>query len=348
MRPALTRFSAIAALAVVGFVAGCGNGTTATKTASQDPKAAFTSSVSAIGNTDALTVTLKLDTTPAALIALSKSDAKGKPLTQQQAADLAAAALVIEAKTSDGSKLSSAKSGSTSKTQARFAFQDNGQTLAEIRTLDNALYAQADLKSILDLFGKGSQYADITARVASMPEFVKALVQGKWVSLDLNSLKSLASQFGAGASATPNSAQTQKLLNDLRTVLGRDVTVTRVGTDSQGDHLQVTTQSRTLIGDLFHTVTSDMPQAGLATSVIKPTSVPDHSIVLDAWVTNGALSKLSLDLAQFAKPGDVQPGQHLNVVLLFDQSGDDISKPADATPVDMSQLMTLAGALSGK
>jgi hypothetical protein len=36
------------------------------------------------------------------------------------------------------------------------------------------------------------------------------------------------------------------------------------------------------------------------------------------------------------------------VVLNFDQSGDDISKPSNATAVDTTSLLTLLGSLGGK
>jgi len=41
--------------------------------------------------------------------------------------------------------------------------------------------------------------------------------------------------------------------------------VTRVGTDADGDHLKLTTQSRTFANDLVQTLGSDIPAAGLAT-----------------------------------------------------------------------------------
>ena len=346
MRTAWTRLTAISAVAAVGLLAGCGSGTSATKTASEDPKTAFSSGLDGLGNTDALTVTLKLDASSDQLVALSKEDPSGTPLTAKQAQELSTASVVIETKTTDGSKLSTATGSSPSKAAFRLAVQDSGSSLAEIRSLDNTLFVQADLKTLLDIFGKSKQYGDLTARTSSLPPFVQAFVQGKWVSLDLNSLKSLASQFGASASTNPQ--QNQKLLNDLKATLGRDVTVTRVGTDDQGDHLKVTAQSRTLVDDIVKTVQADMPSAGLATNALKPSSVPDHSVVIDAWVKDGALSKLSLDLVQFAKPGEAKAGDHLPVVLTFDKSGDDIGKPSGAVAVDTSQLFTLLGALGSK
>ena len=52
-------------------------------------------------------------------------------------------------------------------------------------------------------------------------------------------------------------------------------------------------------------------------------------------------------VVQFAKPGEAKAGDSLPVVLAFDQSGDDIAKPADATAVDFSQLGTLLQGLGG-
>ena len=344
MRPRLTSMAAVATVAAV-VLAGCGGGSGAKSTASKDPKAAFATALSGLADTDVLTVTLKLDTTGDKLVGYAKEG--GDTLDPKVADQIATADLVFETKTADGTKFSDVKPGKSVKAAARILIQDGGQTLGEFRVLTDALYAQADLKTLLDLFQQKKAYATLSARASQMPAFAQAFVQGKWVSLDLNALKALAGQFG-GANASPSSQQTQKLIADLKAVIGKDVTVARVGTDSQGDHLRLTTQSRSFVTDLMQAVNTDIPAAGLATGSFKPTSVPEHSIVVDAWVKDGALAKVSVDVVQFAKPSDVKPGDSLPVVLTFDRSGDDISKPASATPIDTSQLFTLLGSLGGK
>jgi len=344
MRRRLTSLAALATVAALAL-AGCGNGSGGSSTASKDPKTAFATGLSGLSDTDVLTVTLKLDTTPDALIGFAKES--GDTLDAQTAQHVATAALVFETKTSDGTKLSDIKPGTKVNAATRIAIQDDCKGLGELRSVDQGLYLQADVKTLLDLFGQSKSYADLTARANQMPPFVKAFVNGEWVVLDLNALKALAGQFG-GAAASPSTQQAQKLLTDLKAVIGKDVTVTRVGTDAQGDHLKLTTQSRAFVTDLVQTVGSDLPAASLATGSFKPANVPDHSIVVDAWVKDGVLSKLSVDVAQFAKPSEVKPGDSLPVVLQFDQSGEDISKPAGATPVDTTQLFTLLGSLGGK
>jgi hypothetical protein len=345
MRRRLTSMAAVATVAAI-VATGCGGGSGSKSTASQDPKAAFSTGLSGLSETDVLTITLKLDTTGDKLVGFAKES--GDTLDPNVAQQIATADVVFETKSADGTKFSAVKPGTSVKTAARIAIQDGGQTLAELRVLSDALYAQADVKTLLDLFQqKKTAYADLTARAAQMPAFAQALVQGKWVSLDLHALKALAGQFG-GANASPNAQQTQKLLADLKSVLSKDVTVARVGADDQGDHLRLTSQSRTFVSDFMQAVTADIPAASLATGSFKPSTVPDHSVVVDAWVKDGSLTKLSVDVVQFAKPSDVKPGDSLPVVLTFDRTGDDISKPAGATSIDTTQLFTLLGSLGSK
>ena len=344
MRRRITSMAAVAAVVAI-VLAGCGGGSGSKSTASKDPKAAFSTGLSGLSDTDVLTLTLKLDTTSDKLVGYAKES--GNTLDPAIADKIASAGLVFETKTTDGTKFSAIKPGASAKTAARIEIQDGGQTLGEIRVLSNALYAQADVKTLLDLFQQKKAYATLAARAAQMPAFAQAFVQGKWVSLDLNALKALAGQFG-GANASPSGQQTQKLLADLKAVLGKDVTVTRVGTDDQGDHLKLTTQSRTFVTDLMQAVSTDIPAASLATGSFKPASVPEHSIVVDAWVKDGALAKLSVDVVQFAKPSEVKPGDSLPVVLTFERSGDDIAAPSGATPIDTTKLFTLLGSLGSK
>lgn len=343
-RPTLVR-SIVVTAATALVVAGCGGGASTTST--KDPKAAFSAGLSGLSKTDALTVTLKLETTADALIGFSKEDKSGNVLDPTVAKEIATAEVVFETKTLNGKNLDELKPGDTNATAARFEIKDNGNTYAELRTRDNTLFAQADVKGALGLFQKANVYTELQARAGTMPPFVKALVDGNWVSLDLNVLKSLAGQLGAGAAASPNPAIAQKLVAALKDVLQRDVTVTRVGTDDQGDHLRLSAQSRAFVADLVHAVGGAIPGGELILSKFKATDVPDHSIVVDAWISDGALAKLSLDIAQFAPADQVKPGDKLPVVLTFDRSGDDISAPSGAVKVDLSQLGGLLGGLGG-
>jgi hypothetical protein len=63
--------------------------------------------------------------------------------------------------------------------------------------------------------------------------------------------------------------------------------------------------------------------------------VPAATPHIDAYVTNGALSKLSLDVGQF----DSKVKYSLPVSLSFNNSGPAIVAPTDATLVDYSSLI---------
>lgn len=336
--------SLVAAAAVAGVtLTGCG-GSGASTTASKTPKAAFTSGLSGLGDSDALTVTLKLDTTPEKLMSFAREG--GDRVDAATAQKIATAQVVIETKTSDGSKLSALKPGTKTGVGFRLALVDGGQTYAQLLKAGNGLYVQAQAQQLLDLVGKASTFDTLRSRAAQMPPFVRAFVAGRWVVLDLGQLKAMASQFGANVS--PTQQQTQKLMADLKAAVSKDVSVTRVGADDQGDHLRLTAQSRQLVTDVLGAVTGAIPAAGLATSSLKPESIPARPVTVDSWVKDGSLSKLSIDLVQFAKPGEAKPGDSLPLVLTFDHSGDDISAPTGAERVDMSQLFTMLGALGGK
>jgi hypothetical protein len=338
-RPILVR-SVVATAAAALVLAGCGGG--AATTSSKDPKAAFSTGIDNLKDTDVLTVKLKFDTTPDALMGFAKES--GDTFDPALAKDIATGEIVIETKTLNGKKLSEIKPNQSNQTAARFAFSDNGTTYAEIRSRDDSLYLHADVKGLLDLFGKSKTYGELQARANTLPPFVHAFVANEWVSLNLGVLKSLAGQFGGGA-ASPNPAQMQKLFADLKAVIGNDVTVTRVGTDDSGDHLALATQSRKFVTDLLQAAGAAIPVAGLALGKFDPTKVPDRTLKVDAWVKDGALAKVSLDLVQFAKPGEAKPGDSLPLVMTLDRSGDDISKPDKSTPVDLSQLGSLLGGL---
>ena len=345
-RPILIR-SVVVTAATALVVAGCGGGGSS-NTSNKDPKAAFSTGLSGLGKTDVLTVTLKFDTTADNLIALSKEDKSGgNVLDAATAKDIANGELVFETKTLNGKNISEHKAGAGNPVAIRFAFNDNGSTYVEIRSRDNTLFAKADVKNLLDLFQQSKAYTELQARANSLPPFVKAFVGGQWVSLDLGVLKSLAGQFGGGAAASPNPAMGDKIVAALKDAITRDSTVARIGTDSQGDHLRLTAQSRALFADLLHSLGTAIPGGELILSKIDTNKIPDHSIVVDAWISNGSLAKLSLDVAQFVPADQKKPGDTLPIVLTFDRSGDDIPAPSGATKVDLSQLGSLLGGLGG-
>lgn len=320
------RLPAVVAVSAVLVAPACGgsgsSGTSAT------PKGELVSAVSSLADSDELTTALQLQTTAAKLKALAA--ASGDKLSTDAANAIASAQIVIEGK-------------GTGKDKA-FALRgvDGGKTLLQLRVVSGTLYVQGDLAGAFALAHKENILANLQAQAKSLPAFVQAFVAGKWVSLSSDALKAIAGQVGAPTS-TPSAGP--KLLSDLRDVLDRDVTVRREGSDSQGDHLVLSGNTRTLLTDLRKSIETSVPGGNVFGSKLAPTDVPSRTVTLDAWVKDGALSELSLDLAQFSDKAPA--GTTLPLTLTFEQSSEDITAPSGATPVDLTQLGTLIGALSG-
>lgn len=329
-RPMSRVTAAVAATAGAAVVlAGCGGsgggGTPA------NPRTELQASVTHLSDAGTLTTTLRLEATPAELQSIAKSS--GDTLNADTANAISSAQLVIEEQKSGGHTSSSIRA------------VDGGKTLFELRSVSDTLYLQGDINGILTLAHKPGALAEFQAHASQLPQFVGAFLADKWISLNAGALSALGGQFGAGGAST-NPSQGPKMLAELKGVLGRDVTVARVGSDSRGDHLRLTGDTRKLAADLRSTIADSVPGGSALTDRLGTGQVPSKAITLDAWVKDGALTELSLDLAQFAPKGQVPAGTHLPITLTFEQSGAAIAAPAGATPVDLTQLGSLMGALT--
>jgi hypothetical protein len=338
--------SLVAAASAAGVLALAGCGTSSAHAVPKDPKGELAASVSNLGDTDTLTTTIKLEIAPGDLQQLAKTS--GDTLTADDAAAISSAQMVFEAKTTNGKKLTELKPSDGKATAVSFRVLSKDHTYLELRVISGDLYIKGDVKGMLDLAHKSKAYAQVQAQTANLPAFIKTLVNGGWVSLSGAAAQGLAGQFGVPTGGQSNQqAQSQKMLDDLKRLLNKDVTVTRVGTDDRGDHLRLTGNAKELATDGVQTFSNSVPGAGTALSQAKPQDVPSRQIVVDAWVKDGTLSEISLDLSQFAAKNDPAASKHLPIALTFEQTGDDISKPNDATPVDLTQLGSLMGAFGG-
>jgi len=351
MRASLTRLTAVTALAGIGLLAGCGSGGSNAIPKNASPQTEFLAALENTSHTNVLTSTLKFDVTPEQLLAFAKATtAKGDDVpTAKQAQEITDGKLVIETKSNNGKQLSSVLPGGGANIDTDISFVEGSANDAEIRVVGSTIYLRGDLKSLIALGDKPAIYDNIVAEVNKMPAFVRDFVAGKFVSIDTATLKTLAAEVGGAAGvSTPTMQQLQDFAATLKADIGRDVTVTKVGSDDNGDHLVLKGQSQTLVKDLLTAVAKVEPQ--LATKIqadANASKVPAHTIALDAYVKDGSVSKLSLDVAQFADPGQVPATTHVPLTMTFEQSGDDIAKPSSATPVDVSQLFSILGQLSG-
>lgn len=347
--PRRTALAAVVLTATASLLAGCGGsssgggggGSAATSNnSSLSPQAELTSAVQALGDASTITATLKLDASGSQLLDFVKSQDKSAKLTAAQADEIAGLSLSFEFSAPSGKTLSNA-SGLTNGGAANISVADGDNSLISIRFVNKTLYVQADLKDVLNDLGQAATYRQMEAAAGQLPGFLGALVNGKWVSLPLSTLKQLSGSLGAVVPSTPDAAKQKQLIGALETLLTKDVTVKRTATGDT-DQLALTANLRDLAGDLTSTFSSLVPAAGSALDSGDLADVPNKDITLNASVTDGALSALSFDLGQIAKNGKGS----LPISLAFSRSGDAISAPSGAVAVDLSSLGPLLGAFS--
>ena len=311
--------------------AACTGGSSPKGGAASGPAADVLSAVQASARAEALTTTIRLDSTPATLQALAH--AANATLTPPDAKALKDASIVIE----------TARTGSKGASDTRVL--EGGRTLFELRGTSDTLYLQADVRGILTLVHKRKVFADLRAATKSMPGFVQAALNGHWVSLPTAALASLAQAGGSGSAGSSGSGT--RLLNDLHDVIKRDATVSVAGSDSRGQHYVISGDEQVLAGDLSSAIADAVPGGAFLGQRIPTAHAAHRTIHVDAWVKGGSLAAFSLDLAQFGDPGTVPAGTTVPLVVGFEQSGAPIEAPSGAVPVDLTQLGTLVGALSG-
>lgn len=215
----------------------------------------------------------------------------------------------------------------------------NGEDKAlDVAYLDQVAYLRADLKQFDS--ATGSKLGSEVSSLATELPFLGTIAAGNYVSLDFGSGagKSLAPVIVGGLGKVPSEI-------DAALVTGN--TVTKVGSDSVGDHYRIVGQSR----QLAQTIQTDIaalppPIPSLVGNVTGNVSkVEEQPVTIDAWVSGGVIKQIVLDLRQFRSgPGPANP---VGVKLEFAASSGGISAPAKATPVDLAKLAPLLSLLGG-
>lgn len=338
---------AIAAIAgSTALVAGCGGSSSGgaagsgSNNSSLTPAAELTSAVTNLGHSSTLTTTLKLGASASQISALAHS--QGSSITSSQASALAGAAVTVEISAPSGKTLDDLSGTTGSGAAVDFSVSDNGTKYLALRSVSKTVYIQADLKDLLNRLGQASVYQSLSAEGPSLPTFFQALIAGKWVSISAASLKTLTGTAPGGSGASANPSQQEQFVNELKTVLTKDVTVARTASGST-DQLTLSANSRTLAQDVLADLTSAVPGAGAELGTTNTQNIPDRTITLNAAVTHGALSALSINLGQF----DTSKHVSLPLNLAFAQNGPAITAPSGAVPVNTAQLSQLVQGFLG-
>ena len=336
--------SGIAALTLL-LAAGCSGGAGGANggLGGLTPKNELSRSVSDLQNHNALTATLAVDATAADLVAASRvGGSASSGMTAQQAALIAGASISFELKAPAGKTL--AQISGTNGGAVDVIVHLDGADVVEFRIVGGSVYVHTDAPKIVQILGKpASVLTNLENQLPPAFSFVRAAIQGQWLSVSKADAGALVQRFGAAAS--PNATQRQAFITTLRNALLANVTVTRSGSTSAGDHLVLTGSVRTIVSGVFDAYRSMLGNNPLFSRFSK-TQIPDRDVALDAYVQGGSLSQLSLNLLQFAPASQAAAlaGKHIAASVSLLTSGADINAPGSSTPLNLTAL--LAG-LSG-
>ncbi|MGW1176473.1 hypothetical protein ACWD4P_22495 [Kitasatospora sp. NPDC002543] len=227
----------------------------------------------------------------------------------------------------------------------------SGTALLEYRQVEATGYLHADTKGLVKLLGQDPSEVDRLRN--GLPAELKPLgdvLDGKWVSFDLQALADQAKQSDAGkadpsAAPTADPEFTDQLLGSIKDALGRTVTYEDKGKKDGAEHLWVSAPARQLVDEMYKAVkplSAKFPKQLGDFPDQAPSDVPDRRIGVDLYLKNGAFSSATFDLAQLAET--VEPGVEFPVKLAFDQAAPNVQAPADAVKLTGDQLV---GAVAG-
>lgn len=212
----------------------------------------------------------------------------------------------------------------------------------EMRASGQTMAARGEVARIAEMFGATKTEVEeglAFFRQMGKGDVADALLDGTWITADLGPMESFLKGMGGGAGAgIPDlfamQEQSEKLLEAVSGMFTDLVKSEFVATEDAGHHHRLTANTKELI-EGFIPVMEDfygdlIPESEYADMG----DVPDQDIKADAWVKDGRLSRLEIDLTQFhAAPGPV--------VLRIDLPADpgDISMPGDGVEIDVMEIM---------
>jgi hypothetical protein len=291
-----------------------------------------------------VTMSLHMDTTVQELEALPG----GTP--PNVAKLIAGGSIVVREATASGRPLSSLRQLSglgqeLSSVELDVVGELDGSPLVELRAVGGVLYAQlnvAGLGSVLASLGRSLSAAEgqLPPAVAADPA-VHALFDGEWVSLDLESALRQLGSAGVIHSGSAGRAQARGLVGALSSALAREVHVAKLGQVARlGTDLVLSADAQNLAKALLSAASQVLPKQVTSKEVSQAVArLPHRTAQLHAYVAGGTLTRISLDLAQLAKKGELPAGTTLPLVLEVSHAPVAITAPSGAVPLDLQRLI---------
>lgn len=349
---------AVGAVSSLALSACSSSGTSGTGgTGSTSPAQALSAGVSKLSDSKAASFEISLQPDAAAIAAMNKdeTDPKAAAVAQKLFSN---GGLDIKVTVSADKALKDIKAGDTDQASTDIVIKAGGTEFLDIRSVKGALYLKVDVPDVAALAGQSASSLSALTQSpqipASLQSGIQAIMAGKWVGVtaeDLKSVEQLAQTFGgtgdlSASPSSPDQAQITQFTTALVQALSKDATIT----DKGSGELEITGKVKVLAQDMlqaFQPLMASLPAASktdLDKTKESLASLPDtQTITFDAWLSNGALSEIKIDVLQFAKPGQAGGG-HMPLDAKFSNSAPAVSAPDGVTNIDVKSVL---GSLQG-
>lgn len=297
--------------------------------ASENPKAALTDALTATAEWDAFTYEFTIESTPESLRAAL---AEGGPNVPKDAAETILDSSISASQTAEQDP---------AEAKARFVVTIGGADAIELRTLNDALYARADVKALLEAFGQDPSTLDPFVQQAAQAglDFVEPAVEGKWLVLD--GLGGLVRSLAPNAPSPPSEEQSKEALEELARAVEEEAEVRSEGSDDTGEHLVVTLPLRPLFTRFLDTLSgvSNVPLSQLPDG----REIANEEVTADVWIADGELAQLEFDLLQVEDFGEPLPEgvEQLALRAQIEEWDAELQAPEDAVTIDPRQIFQL-------
>ncbi|WP_437097165.1 hypothetical protein [Streptomyces sp. enrichment culture] len=296
--------------------------------------------VDKLGKERSLSFELDLDADAATLKALDAGAAPGEKMPDEVAELLSDARISVTVQ----SRKPLEKSGEKDFTAMAMKFSGPDGDLFEYRVIGDYTYVRADVDALTRMTGTPLPPADELPDGAGA---FKKFLEGEWLKVSTKELE----ETGGGMAGTPAreggepsaeptlDAETQKKLTKaLRQVIAREVDFKTSGGSDGTEHITATAPFRTLLTELLdelRPLTGELPPGAELPTAKDFKDAPNEKVTADFTLRNGALTEVSVDLAELAKNAKVKKF----ALVLRMSEGEKTTAPAGATEVRIDELM---------
>lgn len=313
------------------LLAGCGQ---AGGAGEATPTEALTGALDNLETLDSLTTRFSLVSTPESLQAAARED--GSELSEDDAAKILDSSLTVSGDTS----------GNASDAPAQMVLNVAGADVFELRTVDETLYARADVRALAEHLGGDPAQLDAVGDqlAAGGMTYIKPALDGEWMALQ--GLEQFAEGY-LGQPADPEaSSEDKQLVEQFTTSIKENASVTDAGSDDAGRHLVASVPLRETYEDyakLVEGLSSSMGGAGMAPGELPGAGeIPDEDAKLDVWVSDGQVTQIEFDFMQIRNWTEEEAPEGLESLALniaLEEFTGEVTAPDDPTVITPEQLL---------